>query len=282
MGGIVAQPAEGDAIGPLGSRPVPSTARVALDLLARPERHRYGPHSSQQADLYAPPGPGPHPVVVLIHGGYWRARYGKRLMKAVAADLVRRGHAAWNIEYRRLGRGQEGGWPATFDDVGAAIDRLAVLGDGRLDLGSVAAVGHSAGGQLALWAAGREAPAVPVRRVVAQSAVCDLTAAGEPAHALLGGSPDEVPERYAVADPMRRLPLGVPVLLVHGAGDETVSLLRSRRYAEAARAAGDAVELVEPTPGGHRVHIDPRTAAWRAAADWVSGSALATSGPTDR
>lgn len=252
---------------------MPSTTRVALDLLRRPERHRYGPHRSQRADLYTPAGPGPHPVVVLIHGGYWRARYGKRLMKAVAADLVRRGWAAWNIEYRRLGPGQGGGWPATLDDVGAAIDQLGALGDERLDLGSVAAVGHSAGGQLALWAAGRDAPDVAVRRVVAQSAVCDLTAAGEPAHALLGGTPDEVPERYAVADPMLRLPLGVPVLLVHGADDETVPLFRSRRYAEAARAAGASVELVEPAPGGHRVHIDPRTAAWRAAADWVTDGA---------
>lgn len=256
----------------------PSTLRVVLDLLARPERHRYGPARSQRADLHVPAGPGPHPVVVTIHGGYWRARYGKRLMKAVAADLVRRGHAAWNIEYRRLGRGQGGGWPATFDDVAAAIDHLATLGDPRLDISSVSAIGHSAGGQLALWAAGRQRPAVAIRRVVAQSAVCDLTAAGEPAHALVGGAPDEVPERYAAADPMLRLPLGVPVLLVHGADDETVSLRRSRRYAAAARAAGDPVQIVEPSPGHHRVHIDPRSEAWRLAAEWVTSRRSAQGG----
>lgn len=208
---------------------------------------------------------------MIVHGGYWRARYGRRPSRAIAADLARRGIAAWNIEYRRLGRGQGGGCPATFDDVAAAIDHLAKLGDPRLDLGSVTAVGHSAGGQLALWAAARPSPGVPIRRVVAQAAVCDLAAAGEPAHALMGGTPAEVPDRYARADPMRLLPLGVPVLLVHGADDETVPLGRSRRYLEAARAAGDAVELIEPSPGGHRVHVDPRQVAWEATARWITG-----------
>jgi acetyl esterase/lipase len=249
---------------------MPSTARVLLDLLGRPERHRYGDHRSQRADLYLPDGPGPHPVAVVLHGGYWRAKYSKRLMKAVCADLARRGVAAWNVEYRRLGRGQGGGWPATFDDVAAAIDHLAALADDRLDLGSVTAVGHSAGGHLALWSASLEEPRVPVRRVVAQAAVCNLAVVGEPAWELLGGTPEEVPERYAAADPMQLVPLGVPTLLVHGAEDETVPVIRSREYAEAAAAAGDDVELIEPSPGGHRVHIDPRSGAWRSAADWVA------------
>jgi acetyl esterase/lipase len=249
---------------------VPSTPRVFLDLFTRPERHRYGPRRPQRADLYVPDGPGPYPVAVTLHGGYWRAKYSKRLMKAVCADLARRGVAAWNVEFRRLGRGQGGGWPATFDDVGAAIDHLAELDDDRLDLGSVTAVGHSAGGQLALWAAARQDPRVPVRRVVAMAAVCDLAAAREPAWELLGGTPEEVPDRYAAADPMQLLPLGVPTLLVHGVEDETVPVARSRRYAEAAAAAGDEAELIEPAPGGHRVHIDPRSEAWRAAAGWIA------------
>lgn len=248
----------------------PATARVLLDVLRRPERHRYGPHRCHRADLYLPAGPPPHPVAVTIHGGYWRARYGRRLMKLVAADLARRGRAAWNVEYRRLGRGQGGGWPATFDDVGAAIDHLAELEDARLDLRSVVAVGHSAGGHLALWAASRDAPRVSIGGVVAQAAVCDLAAAGEPAQALLGGTPDQVPERYAAADPMRLVPLGVPQLLVHGADDETVPVRRSRRYADAARSAGDEVTLVEPPATGHRAHIDPRAPAWLAAARWIT------------
>ena len=210
---------------------------------------------------------------MIIHGGYWRARYGRRPSRGIAADLARRGVAAWNIEYRRLGRGQGGGWPATFDDVAAAIDHLAQLQDPRLDLRSVTAVGHSAGGQLALWAAARTSPRVPVRRVVAQAAVCDLAATGEPGHALMGGTPAEVPDRYAQADPMRLLPLGVPVLLVHGADDQTVPVARSSRYLDAALTAGDAIELVEPSPGGHRVHIDPRSSAWEATAAWITGAA---------
>ena len=247
----------------------PSTPRVLLDLLARPERHRYGTHRAQRADLYLPEGPGPHPVAVTIHGGYWRAKYTKRVMKAVSVDLSRRGIAAWNIEYRKVGRGQGGGWPATFDDVGAAIDHLAVIGGDRLDLDGVTVVGHSAGGQLALWSASRAEPGVRVRRVIAQAAVCNLVTAGDPAWEFLGGSPDQVPDRFAKANPMQLVPLGVPTLLVHGADDETVPVARSREYAEAAAAAGDDVRLIEPSPGGHRVHIDPRSDAWRAAADWV-------------
>ncbi len=238
-------------------------------MLARPERHGYGPTRSQRADLYVPPGEGPHAVVVLLHGGYWRSRYGKSLMRGLAGDLARRGFAAWNVEYRRVGR-HRGGWPMTFDDVAAAIDLLAEVGGGRLDLDSVDVVGHSAGGQLAIWAAAREDPGVAVRRVVVQSAVLDMVRAGQPAREFLGGSPDEVPERYAAADPMQLVPIGKPTLVVHGADDETVPLERSCAYCEAATSAGDAVELVEPSPGHHRVHIDPRSGAWRVVAEWLA------------
>lgn len=246
------------------------TPRLLLDLIARPRRFRYGPARSQRVDLYVPDGDGPFPVVVLLHGGYWRSRYRKSLMRGLAADLRRRGFAAWNVEYRRTGR-HGGGWPMTLDDVGAAIDLLVELGDPRLDLDRVDAVGHSAGGQLAIWAAARRDPGVAVRRVVAQSAVLDMVSAGEPAHEFLGGPPAEVPEHYAAADPMQLIPLGKPTLLVHGAEDETVPLKRSRAYFEAARAAGDPVELVEPVPGHHRVHIDTRSDAWRVVAEWLAG-----------
>jgi acetyl esterase/lipase len=251
---------------------VPSTARVVLDFLSRPPSFSYGSHRWARAELWLPRGSGPFPVAVVLHGGYWRARYSKRVMKGACADLARRGVAAWNVEYRRIGRGQGGGWPATLDDVAAAIDHLASLGDPRLDLeDGVTAIGHSAGGQLALWAASRVDPVVPVRRVVAQAAVCNLAVAGEPAWELLGGTPEQVPERYDFADPMRLVPLGVPTLLVHGADDETVSVKRSREYAAAAGAAGDPVELVEPVPGGHRLHPDPRSEPWRVAAEWIAG-----------
>jgi acetyl esterase/lipase len=215
-----------------------------------------------------PRGSGPFPVVVTIHGGYWRAKFGKWVMRSIARDLVAGGRAVWNIEYRRMGRGQGGGWPQTFDDVAAAIDHLAELGDPRLDAGDVVVVGHSAGGQLALWAASRTDSKIRVARVVALAPVTQMAAA-DAAHELLGGTPDQVPERFAAVNPIERVPPPVPVLVVHGADDETVPLFRSHEYVDAARAAGGDVELVEPSPGGHRSHVDSRSAAWRAAADWI-------------
>jgi acetyl esterase/lipase len=254
--------------------------RLILDFLSRGYSHRYGPHASQRADLYVPPGPGPHPVIVLIHGGSWQKRYGKIFTRALAGDLLRRGYAVWNIEYRRVGAG--GGWPQTFADVAAAIDHLAELEDPRLDLDRVTLIGHSAGGHLALWAAGRPnlpagapgaldgPPRVRARWVVSLAGVADLAEAYRRWHGgivrdLVGGSPEEVPERYAAGDPIRLLPLDVPALLIHGVRDETVSIEISRGYTEAARAAGGEVELVEIDGDvGHRTHLDPRSQAWAA------------------
>ena len=159
---------------------------------------------------------------------------------------LRRGWAVWNIEYRRLDGG--GGWPTTFEDVAAAIDRLAELEDPRLDLERVTILGHSAGGHLALWAAGRSnlpagapgafagPPLIRPRRVISMAGVADLGFAyrlwhGGAVRALMGGSPEEVPERYAAGDPIRLLPLSIPVLIVHGVLDETVSVKLSRSYA---------------------------------------------------
>lgn len=242
-------------------------ARVALSALRRAERHRYGDdHPTQVADLHVPRGDGPFPVAVVLHGGHWRATYGKVICRPLCLDLVRRGWAAWNVEYRRLGRGQGGGWPATFDDVAAAIDHLRALDDPRLDVSRVHAVGHSAGGQLALWAGGRPQPGVALRSVVALAPVTNLERAGVWARALVGGSPADVPERFAVADPVRRAPLDIPVLIVHPADDATIPVARSREYVQVARARGGEVELVEPATGGHRGPIDPGSAAWTAAA----------------
>jgi acetyl esterase/lipase len=256
-------------------------ARMILDFLSRGRSHRYGPHTSQRADLYLPSGPGPHPVMVLIHGGSWSKRYGKIVMRGLAGDLVRRGWAVWNIEYRRLEAG--GGWPTTFEDVAAAVDLLALLEDPRLDLERVTILGHSAGGHLALWAAGRPnlaagapgafdgRPLVQPRRVISMAGVADLGFAyrlwhGGAVRALMGGSPEEVPERYAAGDPIRLLPLSIPALIVHGVLDETVSIKLSRSYVDATRAAGGEIELVEiqGPAGRHRMHIDPRGDAWAA------------------
>jgi acetyl esterase/lipase len=250
---------------------MPGTTGIALDLFARTEHHRYGRSRQNQADLHVPRDGGPHPVVVLFHGGYWRAMYGKIVMKPLATDLVRRGYATWNIEYRRIGRRQGGGYPQTFDDVRNAVRLLAEVGDARVDLSDVTFLGHSAGGHLALWLSTREDVPVQPARVIAQAPVVNLVAAGKPAHALLGGAPAEVPGRYAECDPMQLPPPPVPALVVHGDGDATVPLGRSEAYVERARAAGGDVELIRP-PGGHRSHIDPRSHAWRAAVDWLERS----------
>ncbi len=259
-----------------------SRRRLILDFLARGTSHRYGPHRSQRADLYLPVGAGPHLVMVLVHGGSWQRRYGKVVMRGLAGDLIRRGWAVWNIEYRRLEDG--GGWPATFADVALAIDHLPAL-DAPLDLDDVGILGHSAGGHLALWAASRHhlpagapgaGPSIRLTRAIGQAPVSDLAGAYELWHGgaagrLMGGSPQELPERYAVGDPIELVPAAMPVLLVHGVVDDTVSIRLSRNYRRRAEEAGGSVELIEieGPAGEHRAHIDPRGEAWTAVTRWL-------------
>ncbi len=163
---------------------------------------------------------GPWPCVVLLHGGFWRTGWDRTLMTALAADLARRGIAAWNVEYRRVGQ-DGGGWPGTFEDVAAAVDRLAEVDE--VDAARVATCGHSAGGHLALWLAARhrlpdEAPGAEPRvrpvAAIAQAAVCDLERAwrddlGGGAVAGLLGSFEDEPDRYAAASPAALAPVGV-------------------------------------------------------------------------
>jgi acetyl esterase/lipase len=260
-------------------------ARLLLDFLTPGRSFRYGfDHRCQRAELHLPAGRGPHPVVVTIHGGSWAAGYTKRVMRGLAGDLARRGYAVWNIEYRRIGRGQGGGWPLTFVDVASAIDHLHSVA-APLDLDRVTFLGHSAGGQLALWAASRDrltegapgaGPRIGPVAAVSTAGVNDLAQAYRDAPRgavgwLLGGGPDEVPERYAIADPMSLLPLAIPVLLVHGTDDATVSVRRSRNYAQAARAHGGAVELIEipGEAGRHRSHVFPDSDSWAIVTGWL-------------
>lgn len=213
------------------------------------------------------------PAAVVIHGGFWMSGYGMSLASPLAADLATVGVAGYAIEYRRVGNG--GGWPATFEDVAAAVDKLA--DEPRIDLSKVVAIGHSAGGQLAVWAAGRgglprdapgASPRVRLCGAVSQAGVLDLVAAyreqvgGSAVQDFLGTTPELKRSRYDLASPYERLPLRVPVALVHGTRDGEVPITQSQRYRDAARAAGDQVTLTELPHVGHFELIDPHDEAW--------------------
>jgi acetyl esterase/lipase len=255
----------------LSSRPLPAAG----------ERIAYGADPSQFGELRLPAGDGPFAVLMLIHGGCWLSDYDYRYMSHLAAAIGAEGHATWTIEYRRLGD-SGGGWPQTFIDVGSALDALRALAPRyRLDLRRVAAAGHSAGGQLALWLAAR--PQLPadsaVRRrdplalcgAIGLAAITDLAQyrvgpAGS-CHAsvdpLLGGTPQTVPERYAQTSPRALLPIGVPQWLVHGRDDHIVSAASVRAYAQAAKQAGDTVTEMN-FDGGHFDAAAPQAPAWDA------------------
>jgi acetyl esterase/lipase len=233
------------------------------------EHHPYGNKHSQFGELLLPDGKGPFPVAVTLHGGFWKAQYGRKLMHPLCHDLVARGWAAWNLEYRRLGRASGGGWPNTFDDLGAGIDHLRLL-DAPLDLTRVITIGHSAGGHLAALAATRDGPSVQVTGVVSQAGVVDLERAWDwrlsdgVVRRLLGGTPEEVPERYAAASPAARLPLGVPALLTHGGKDDIVPPAMSEAFH---RASG--CDLFVAPEEDHFGHLDPDNVLWRAVIDWL-------------
>lgn len=241
----------------------------------------FGEDRAQVAELHLPDVDPPWPVVVLLHGEFWRARYDRQLMTPLARDLVARCYAAWLVEFRRLGEG--GGWPATFEDVAAGIDALAVVADEQpLDLGRVATVGHAAGGQLAVWAAARRGlpwdapganPAVVPRVAVSCAGVLDLVEAAEQKLGsgavleLLGGPPGQAVERYELVSPAARIPIGVPTVLVHGEDDDVVPASQTRAYAERAVNAGDPVQLVELPGVGHYEFLDPTSMAWQSVLD---------------
>src|SRR5579859_6305468 len=253
-----------------------------------PVRLAYGPEHLQFGELYVPRGDGPHPVIPLIHGGYWRARYDMTLMHGLAQDLARRGYAAWNIEYRRVGdRG--GAWPGTFLDVARAVDYIRVLAPQyQLDAQRVVPVGHSAGGHLAFWLAarphipahsplagssvaereGEQATPLPLVGTVSLAGVLDLETAwrlhlsNDAVVELMGKKWTDAPDRYADASPAALLPLGVPQLLIHGTRDSNVPIEISRAYAVKAKALGDPVTYLELEGIDHFDVIDPHSTAW--------------------
>ncbi|MGI9657417.1 MAG: alpha/beta fold hydrolase [Gaiellaceae bacterium] len=258
------------------------------------ERVSYGSAPEQFGDLYLPDRFGDDssrlPVVVLVHGGFWRASFMLDLMAPLADDLVGRGYGVWNIEYRRVGQ-PGGGYPGTFEDVAAAVDRLAALAEERrLDLDRVAIVGHSAGGHLALWVGQRErlppgapgsAPTVGVSLAIGQAPVPDLVAAheqgvgGTAVSDLMGGTPAMRPAEYATASPAALLPVGAAQVLVHGAIDTIVPVSLSSDYVQL--AGSEQVSLLSFPGTDHFDVIDPTQESWAAVVD-ILGERLSGSG----
>jgi acetyl esterase/lipase len=240
----------------------------------------YGTDKHQYGKLYLPEGTGNYPVVMLIHGGFWRNSYDLTLMRPLAHDLVKRGIAIWNIEYRRIGD-PGGAWPGTLLDVALAADYLSTIASTyRLDPQRMITIGHSAGGHLACWLAARhrlpqESPLkttddpLVLRGAISLAGVVDLVQSEQlhlGRHAvreLLGGKPARVPERYKDASPAALLPLGIPQILVHGTSDDNVPLLVSQDYAQKARAAGDQITLIEVPDATHFDVVDPTSSAWQ-------------------
>jgi len=241
----------------------------------------YGPEPDQLVDIRLPGTMDPAPLVVVVHGGFWKTEWDRAHAAAQSAGLADAGYVVATVEYRRVG-GSGGGWPATFDDVAMLTDEvpalaLAVL-DQRVQPQRTVLVGHSAGGHLALWAASRHrlkpgsrwhrSTPLELCGVVSLGGVTDLVMAdrlqlgGGAARALVGADAAAEPDRYAEASPAALLPIGTPVTLVHGTDDEDVPIELSRRYADQARAAGDPCQLVELAGVGHFELIDPLSPAW--------------------
>lgn len=259
---------------------------------AADHRIAYGPGPQQFGELWLPRGRSRHPVIVLIHGGCWRADLpGTELMDYMAADLRKRGYAVWNVEYRRIGH-PGGGYPATFEDVAAGMDQLRALAPRYgLDLRRVAVSGHSAGGHLALWAAARDrlpassplrvADPLPVRGVVSLAGIADLAAyratgpdaCGGPStiDGLIGIEGTNGRDVLADTSPPALVPLGDRQIIVSGALDPIVPPRFGQAYASVAAAAGDNATSVVLEGAGHFELIDPTSAVWPRIVDAYAG-----------
>lgn len=237
-------------------------------------RRQYGPGPHQWAEFARPDDDGRVPLVIHLHGGFWRAEYALDHARPMCAGFRRAGLATLNVEYRRVGH-DGGGWPGTADDVRSALDLVPTLvADHDLDPDRVVVTGHSAGGHLALWVAG--VTAVPLAGVVPISAVTDLVAAdrehlsdgGTAMRDLLGASPEQAPDRWSAASPIEHVPLDVPVRLVHGRDDTAVPISQAHAYAAAARAAGADVRVVD-VAADHFAVLDPSSGFFATVVDTI-------------
>jgi acetyl esterase/lipase len=265
----------------------PDGLMVWPDLLERPrpepsETIRYGEDQMQLVDLWLPEGAGPHPTVLMVHGGCWQTEIAdRRIMNWIADDLRRRGVAVWNIDYRGVDR-EGGGYPGTFADAAAAADALREHAPRfNLDISRLVATGHSAGGHLALWLAGRPrlpqgsplrtADPLPIHAVVSLGGLPDLEKAARPPGS---GCGTEVIGRltggnFADTSVPRLAPLGVPQVLVNGLQDRIIPTAYAESYAVLMRAAGDEVRVRLVDRTGHVELIAPESAAWSVAVEEI-------------
>ena len=252
--------------------------RIAVD---------YGVNEHQFGELLLPQGTGPFPIIMIIHGGFWRKNFDLTQMHEMAEQLAKQGIATWNIEYNRVGH-EEGGWPGTFLDVANAFNYIKVLAQKYpIDLNNILIMGHSAGGHLALWLAGNDLvdpnseiylpiDGLNIKGVISLAGVSDLEKMYDihywkyklyeiydnPTADLLGGSPDEYRERYINASPKHLINTNIPTMLIHGALDVNVPIGLSEQFYEEALAkkANTSLEILKDAE--HFEVIVPHTNSW--------------------
>lgn len=262
----------------------PRNSRVILTEPPPPydQKLAYGSDPLEFGELRLPKGDKfkpPYPVAVVIHGGCWLAEYGLGYMGHLSADLANAGVATWNLEYRRVGNAG-GAWPGTFEDVARGIDHLRTLAKSYpLDLQRVVAIGHSAGGHLALLAGARKpgaaTPPLALRGVVSLAGITDLRHTGTACDAevakLMNGSAQENARLYDLASPLTRLPLRVRQVIVQGDSDRIIPTAMATEYVERAKQKGDDARLLLIEKAGHFELVDPQAAAWAQVKEAVLG-----------
>jgi acetyl esterase/lipase len=262
------------------SRRLSTNDILGLASVAPNAKVSYGAAPQQFAELRLPAGKGPFPVVVVIHGGCWVQYADTSYTAPLASALLKEGWGTWNLEYRRAHE-EGGGWPGTFLDVGRGVDALRdSAAKYQIDLNRVVVLGHSAGGQLALWAAGRRriphdsalyaANPLPLRGVVSLGGIADMRVYAERGPQgcaggglrVMGGTATEQPARYAAASPAELLPLGTPQVLVWGEEDTIVPEKLFEDYEANAKKAGDPVEIIRVSKIGHHELCSPEAPGW--------------------